>query len=85
LSYRVVAYLDNIEKHKIIKCEKSKNKSKIEKPKSYGSLGVNNGLENFKETNVAIVEPKSIKLDNPIIEIIELDLPCSLRDHFYPP
>ena len=57
---------------------------KFENLKSCGSLDVNDGLGNFKETNTVNVDPKSTKLNAPILDRIELDLSCSLRDHFYP-
>ena len=78
--------MDDIEKHKEIrKCEKSKKIEKIENLKSCGSLNINDGLRNFDDTNVINAEPKSTKLDEPILERVKLNPPHSLRDHFCPP
>jgi len=34
-------------------------------------LNINDGLEDFEETNVINVEPKSAKLDKPILERVK--------------
>jgi len=85
-SYRVSTSFDDIEKHKKLeKCEKSQITGKFQNPKSYASLNINDGLGNFEEINMVIVEPKSSKLDKPILQRVQPGPPCSFRDHFYPP
>ena len=74
--------MDDIGKYKKIK--NVKILKKIEKPKSCGSLDVNDRLRNFEEANVVNVKSKSAKPDKPILGRIEPDPPRSLRDHFYP-
>ena len=61
------------------KCGKSKKKIKI---KRYSSLYANDVHENFVESNIINVEPKSTKLDEPILERVKTNTPSSLRYHF---
>jgi len=77
--------LDDIEKHKK-KIEKSKKieLENFKKPKSYGSLDVNDILDNFEKIDVVNIGPKSTKLDEPILERVEPYPRCLLSVHFYP-
>ena len=61
-----------------------KSPKQIKKSKSCGLLHANDVLENFMDSNVINVEPKSTKLNEPILEGVELDQLHSLRNHFYP-
>ena len=67
------------------KCKKFQKNEEIEKLKNDGSLHANDVPRDFIESNGKNVEPRSAKLEEPIIERVERNPSSSLRDHFYHP